>query len=399
MRRIGLYLIVLPTFGSARRILWDNITIEGQKLLDMIPDELIESRNEQQMRLRMINGSIIQLLGSDSFDNTIVGCNSVGIVFSEMSLSDPRAYYLSRPILNANDGFCILNGTPRSHNHFYDMANIAKANQDEWFYDYQTLDETHHIPIEKIQKEIDMGEISYDLARQEYYCDWECGQVGSYYGNYIQDMILKHRITLIPYESQYPVNTAWDLGVHDATAIIFWQQIGTSIRIIDYLEATDRGLDWFSKQLDIKGYKYAHHVGPHDLKVREFGAPGAMSRLETDHNLGIDFIVAPSLSLEDGIEAVKTTFSRVWIDETKCSELIKHLELYRRVYDEEKKRYQEKPLHDRHSNGADAMRYLCISLALVSGSSTTPEELDRRYRSAMMGQELPSQFHDKNFYY
>jgi hypothetical protein len=42
------------------------------------------------------------------------------------------------------------------------------------------------------------------------------------------------------------------------------------------------------------------------------------------------------------------------------------------------------PLHDWSSNGADAMRYLCISLSKLR-EGVTPEELEKRYREAYLG--------------
>ena len=78
-----------PTFSLARRALWDNITIDGFRILNYIPDEIIESTNEQQMRVKLRNGSIIQLIGSDNYNETLVGTNPKMIVFSEYALQDP----------------------------------------------------------------------------------------------------------------------------------------------------------------------------------------------------------------------------------------------------------------------------------------------------------------------
>jgi phage terminase large subunit len=75
----------------------------GNRVLNYyIPEELVESRNEQQMRIRLKNGSQIQIIGSDNFDNTLVGTNAVGMIFSEYALQDPRAWSYSLPILKAS---------------------------------------------------------------------------------------------------------------------------------------------------------------------------------------------------------------------------------------------------------------------------------------------------------
>src|SRR5215469_8624935 len=66
LRKIGTYFYVFPTFSMGRRILWDAIDISGQKVLQYyVPEDIVQSRNEMQMRIRLVNGSQIQILGSD----------------------------------------------------------------------------------------------------------------------------------------------------------------------------------------------------------------------------------------------------------------------------------------------------------------------------------------------
>jgi len=102
--------------------------------------------------------------------------------------------------------------------------------------------------------------------------------------------------------------------------------------------------------------------------------------------------------IEDGIEAVRRNLPKMWIDEKNCAPLIKALENYRQEYDEKKRVYASKPRHDWSSHFADAMRYLCGSLSSLA-PSTTPEELDRRYREAYYGetsqQHMPSVFREE----
>lgn len=266
-------------------------------------------------------------------------------------------------------------------------------NPKDWFTLKLTVEETKHISLEEIEKEKNEGLMSEDMIAQEYYVSFDLGVEGSYYSKFIDKMRLNGQLTNVPYESSCRVFTAWDLGVHDATTIIFFQVIGAQIRIIDCYSNTDKGLDHYVKVVKEKPYVYDKHIAPHDIKVREFGATNAMSRLETAHNLGIDFTLAPNLSVEDGIEAVKASFTKTWIDETKCAPLLKALESYRRLYDAKKKRYADRPYHDWSSNFADAYRMLAISLPKL-GTGMSAEELDRLYREAMYGEtsNLPPMF-------
>jgi len=91
LKKIGVYFIVYPTYAQGRKILWDSMTNEGIRFLDFIPKELVTSTNSTEMKIKLINGSMIQVVGSDNYDG-LVGTNPVGIIFSEYALQDPRAY-------------------------------------------------------------------------------------------------------------------------------------------------------------------------------------------------------------------------------------------------------------------------------------------------------------------
>lgn len=291
-----------------------------------------------------------------------------------------------------SNGF-ISHNTPRGRNHLWELYNIAKESPD-WFCYKLTLEDTQHIPWEEVQREIASGEISEDLVAQEYLTSFDLGVEGAYYTKYIDRLRLNNQIGIVEWEPAFPVSTVWDLGVSDMTVIIFFQVIGQTIRIIDYYENHDYGLDHYVKIVQQKPYVYKTHLAPHDIEVREWAA-GAITRREKARQLGINFTVVPNLPLEDGIEAVRSIMSKMWIDEKRCSNLIKAIESYRREYDHKRKVYRDNPLHDWSSHAADCLRYLCIGLPKTRDGST-PEDLDKRYRQAMYGDKanMPSFFRD-----
>lgn len=343
LSEIGVYFYCLPCYSHGRKVIWDTILSEsGMRMIDFIPKGIAMKINDQQMKITLWNGSIIQIVGSDKAKQTLVGTNPKGVIFSEWQVSNAESYEYIRPALLYNQGFAIFNGTPRGYNHFYEMYNLAKTSPD-WFCSYKTCYDTQHIPSAELAKE--KASMSIDKFMQEYECSFQAGISGTFYGRQMDQMRLDGRIGNCPYEPMHPVYTSFDLGVADPSCIIFFQLIGNCIRLVDYEEHTDRGLDWYARLLDSKGYKYAGHFAPHDIKVRELGS-GAMSRLEIAHNLGLDFQVVPNLPIDDGIEATRMILPRTWIDERKCERLINALDNYRREYDEERKTYREKPLHD-----------------------------------------------------
>lgn len=389
LKRVGTIFYVFPTFSSGRRILWDAVMNDGRRIMDFIPPELIESKNEQQMRIRFKNGSQICIIGSDNYDQTLVGVNAMGMVFSEYALTDPRAYQFARPILTANDGWAMFISTPRGKNHLWELYQIAKNNPKDWFVSKLTVEDTHHINLQEIQRELATGEMSEDLVQQEYYTSFDMGVEGAYYAKYLDRMRVKGQIGDVPWEASFKVHTAWDIGVRDSTTIIFFQTIGQVVRIIDTYENSKVGLEHYVKVINQKPYQYGKHIGPHDIRVREFGS--GMTRIEKAKQLGINFTIAPDVSIEDGIESVRSALSKIWIDRSQTN-FIKAVEGYRQEFDSKKRVYKNQPLHDYCSHWADALRYMCISLPKTA-DGLTPEELDRRYNEAMgFDQNMPAVF-------
>lgn len=391
LRKVCVIYYVFPTYSQAKKVIWDSITNTGERILDYIPDSLVEGKNSQEMKIRFKNGSLLQLVGSDNFDS-LMGTNPQGVVFSEYALQDPRAYQYIRPILTANNGWAVFITTPRGKNHAYELYQIALHNPNTWYCLKLTLDDTQHISIREIDKERAEGIMSEDLIQQEYYTSFTMGVEGAYYAKYIDRMRLDGRIGDVPWESSFKVFTAWDIGVRDSTTIIFFQTIGTTVRVIDCYENSKEGLEHYIKILESKPYLYAKHIAPHDIQVKEWGT--GLTRLEKARQLGIKFTIAPDLSIVDGIEAVRSTLGRVWIDSVKGLPLIKALENYRQEYDAKKRVYKTVPLHDIYSHFADSMRYLSISLPKTRDDLSSTE-LDKRYAEAYSGgSTLPRMFMD-----
>lgn len=391
LRKVCVVYYIFPTYSQAKKVIWDSITNTGERILDFIPDDLVESKNSQEMKIRFKNGSLLQLVGSDNYD-TLMGTNPQAVVFSEYALQDPRAYQFIKPILAANDGWALFISTPRGKNHLWELYQIAKHSPD-WFAYKLSVEDTGHIPLEEIEKERREGLMSEDLILQEYYTSFDMGVEGSYYGKYIDRMKVRGQIGQVPWENGFKVHTFWDIGVRDSTTIIFAQTIGQTVRIIDCYEKSKEGLEHYVKVLAAKPYSYGTHIAPHDIAVKEWGS--GMTRIEKARQLGINFTLSNDMSIVDGIEAVRSALGKIWIDETNCKELIKSLENYRQEFDVKKKTYRSNPLHDWSSHFADAMRYLCVSLPKTRDGSS-PEELDKRYREAMYGEvsSLPSVFRE-----
>lgn len=390
IRKTCLVFYVLPTYSQARKAIWDAIAIDGTKFLDYIPKQLVESINQSDMKVRFKNGSILQCISGDSYDTSIVGTNPYAVILSEFALMPSEIFAYIRPILAANGGWCIINSTPRGKNHLWHLYKLAQE-LPNWIVIKQKTSEIGHIPADVLEEE--RRQMDAGLFEQEYETSFERGISGAYYGEYLDRLRLKGQITHVPYEPGIEVHVAFDIGVHDATTLIFFQVVGAGavIRIIDAYSNNNLGLDHYVNYIKNKDYVIGKYFAPHDIKVREWGG-GAVSRFEMARQMGVHFELVPSVSVMDGIEMVWRNFSKFWIDESNCRSLIDALENYRKEWDDKRQMYTNKPVRSWASHYADCLRYVCLSLPQTERGMSS-EEFEIMKAKALYGDSsLPQVF-------
>ena len=247
LKRVGTYFYILPFYAQARKIIWEGIDKDGFRNIDHFPSEIIARKNNQEMVLELKNGSFIRFLGSDNIDS-IVGTNPVGVIFSEFSLHKVAAWDYLRPILLENGGWAIFNGTPRGKNHLYYMVQQAKQDP-TWFVSQLTIEDTGVMTAEQVEQQIAEG-MPRALALQEFYCSFEAAMTGAYYGEIMTRLDTEGRLTTVPYDPTYPVNTAWDLGISDMLTIWFFQRLKHGlVSVIDSMTDNGKNLEYYVKYL------------------------------------------------------------------------------------------------------------------------------------------------------
>ena len=340
---------IAPLYRQAKAVAWDYL----KEFTQPIPGRQF---NESELRADLPNGARIQLFGGDSPDS-LRGIYLDLAILDEYAQMSPRLWSeIIRPTLSDRKGGAIFIGTPKGHNQFYELYRDAQEDQD-WLAQVHKASETGIVDAEELESASRaMTEAEY---AQEYECSWQAAIRGAYYGSLIADLEDKNRITSVPYDDTVQVETWWDLGIGDSTAIWFVQRVGVEIHVIDYYEMTGEGLPHYAKVLDDKPYKYSQHVAPHDIRVRELGS--GKSRLEIARDLGIRFEIAPQQGVDDGIQAVRAILPKCWFDKQKCSPGIEAMRQYRAEYDDRLRALRTRPLHDWSSHAADAFRYGAIT--------------------------------------
>lgn len=361
--RVATYWHLLPEATQARKAIWDAVNPHTGKrrIEEAFPDELIANRREDQMLIRFKNGSTWQVVGSDNY-NSLVGSPPVGVVYSEWSLANPLSWGYIRPILAENNGWALFIYTPRGRNHGKDLYEAAQSNPD-WFCQRLTVDDTSVFTKETIESERrayikEHGEsVGNALFRQEYYCSFDAAILGAIYGEWVERADKEGRITSVSYDPAYPVETAWDLGYDDSTAIWFFQRAHNELRLIDYYENSQADIEHYCNVLSNKPYRYGDHYVPHDA-ANKLLAAGGRSIVQQAHALGVKMRVVAATSQQNGIAAARKVLGFSYFDRDKCDQGIEALRQYRFEYDAETKAFRVKPKHDWSSHGSDAFEII-----------------------------------------
>lgn len=341
---------IAPTYTQGKAIAWDYL----KHYTDVIAGRRF---NESELRVDLPNGAQIRIYGADSPDS-LRGLYFDGAVLDEFGLMPSRTFSeVVRPALADRQGWAFFIGTPNGKNHFYDVCQQAKT-EAGWFFAEFRASETALIK----QSELDMARKSMtpDEYDQEWECSFEASVKGAIFANELRAAREGKRVTRLPYDRGILVDTFWDLGVGDSTAIWFAQVSGLEIRLIDYYEHSGVGLDHYVSVIKSKNYSYGRHVAPHDIEVKELGS--GKTRLETARTLGINFEVAPKMGLEDGINAARLIFDRCYFDADRCEKGLECLMNYRRDFNTRIDEFKPVPVHDFASHGADAFRYMAVSV-------------------------------------
>jgi hypothetical protein len=192
--KVGIYYYILPTYKQAKTTCWDALVKEH------IPPEIIEKRNDSELAVYYKNGSIQRFVGCEDIDKHR-GINPIDVVFDEYSEMNEQMWTaIIQPILRENHGTATFIFTPKGKNHSWKLLQLAKDNPDEWYWDIQTVNDTHVFT----DKELDeiRRNTPQSLFAQEYECSFIEG-AGQFFRRIHQN---KYPIDKeLPYEGDFQV--------------------------------------------------------------------------------------------------------------------------------------------------------------------------------------------------
>lgn len=214
---------VFPSYRMARTVVWDTLKNNLRKL------NWIAKVNENDLSIKLVNGSQIALKGADNFDSLRgVGLNF--LVCDEVADIDEKAWTeVLRPTLSDRQGKALFLGTPKGINNW--LYDLYQRGQDptelQWAsWQYTTVD-GGVVPLEEIQAaRNDLDEATFC---QEYLAAFNTTTNRVYYSFDRKQNIRAFADTIEKHEILY---TGWDFNI-DPMSVVITVRRGDILHVID----------------------------------------------------------------------------------------------------------------------------------------------------------------------
>jgi phage terminase large subunit len=191
---------------------------------------------------------------------------------------------------------------------------------------------------------------------------------GAIYFESMSQTLAAKRIREVPHDASLKTHVVFDLGMSDAMTLLLVQKVASEIRIIHYIEGTqriladysselkalkldDQPMNWGALYLPHDGFHVKHQTGKDDATILR--------------GLGWDVQAVPNIPVNTGIDRTREMFPRVYFHQSRTERLVECLKRYRWNINS-KTGQAVMPLHDEFSHGADGFRYLALTESLMS---------------------------------
>ncbi len=370
--------IIYPTKTQGYNAFWNNVENDGFRTIEHVPKEFIASLYSTSDNMSMVlkNGSTLSLVGSTNNPEGLRGNNNKIFILPEFVDQPVGVLGIIRPIVAANGGQIIIQSTPKqdgiSGGTFIKLLEAAEKDPTQYAQRVKATEYMDDAKLEQVRQDY-ITEYGNDfLFRQEFMLDEGQALATSYYGNIISEARTQGRIGNFPYNPALPVYVAYDLGLSDSTACLFWQYEKKKLNVIDAYETHDIGDTALIKYLQSKPYNYGWHFLPHDGAKRDDA--DAVARIQKWRNAGIiNASLLRKESKEDGIRRAIALLAdkNTTIHKPTTTEFVRKLAIYKRKFNQFTGDY-EGPEHKSESHYADAFRYVNAAIEQGFRSDGTP---------------------------
>lgn len=238
----GLYWIVSPTIVQSKQIHWRG-------LQQLVPQGLIEKKNEVERSITFKNGSVIELKGAENPD-ALRGVKLRGLVIDEIASIRNWDWLWSevlRPTLTDYEAPALFISTPKGFNHFYELYQTGQSTNDTYKSWRFTSYDNPYIP----KGEIDNAkkELTEDTFYQEYMADFR-KYTGLVYKEFDRQI---HAIEPFTIPESWSFYRSVDFGSTNPTACLWIAVDGDdNWFVVDEHYATGQTIDFHAGSINAK---------------------------------------------------------------------------------------------------------------------------------------------------
>jgi hypothetical protein len=372
-------LFVGPTLENAVNAAWDYLT----HFAGFVPGSRI---NVARREIFFINGGKIKLHGATDPDK-VKGSYCSACVCDESAQHPPRMWTeVLRPMLNDKNrtpGRALFIGTTKGKSFFWELTQREHSDP-EWKTYRFPASSTGVFSLQQLQEfRREMGDALYN---QEFELDPHASIVGALLGRELAIARTENRITRVPYDPNYPVYCAFDLGVGNNMVIWFAQRTRFTVNVLDYHEG-NLGVAQNANLIKSKNYCIEALILPHDGANRQ--QVNNLSLGYQYQNLGFKIIQLQRGTVGQRLDAARSFMSQCVFDANKCAVGLDHLNQFRVVYDDriglETERIDKRGGHD---HAFDAFSHLALGIPENAGRYTNSELYSLRERDTYANIEI-----------
>lgn len=199
---------------------------------------------------------------------------------------------------------------------------------------------------------------------------WQASTEGKYLAVPLAIARREGRIGKYPVLRHVPVNSFWDLGASDDTAVWLHQRVGPMDLFFAFHEQSGAGYLHFIHWMEDQQFLWGAHYLPHDAeqkrqqrqmeedptKVRDNAIASPVMILREMRPTWTWHVVPRVQTIQHGIDLLRIDFSTYCFDEEGCKEGLIHCENYSREWNNRLQVWSDNPRHDEHSHAVDALR-------------------------------------------
>jgi hypothetical protein len=215
---------VAPTYKQAKRIAWEP-------LKRMTRSYWAKTPNETDLRIELMGGGTICLRGADNYDS-LRGDGIDFLVLDEYaSMAEEAWSEVLRPALADREGRALFIGTPRGHNHFYDLYHEVQG-WPEWERFQFTTEQGGNVSSQELRSATQqLDERTY---RQEFQASFESMDTGVVYYSFDRSA----NVAPVTYNWRLPLFWSLDFNVNPMCSVI-GQRDGNHVYVLDELILPD----------------------------------------------------------------------------------------------------------------------------------------------------------------